>query len=208
MGKTAIRVDAKAPREMGVDEDLFGYVPTVPAMVSCVDAAGRPNIIPLISWSFVNRWPPKITIGICEGAYTPSYFVRASHRMILETGEFVVNFLDVSLWEPMLLTGELSANDLSVDKFAAAGLTPGKSLVVKAPTIEECPISIECVVREHLSLGSHHLYAGEVVAYHQYGEVVRQESLGDATVVEYAPSEGRPGKRLVWRSLPRLEDVE
>jgi flavin reductase (DIM6/NTAB) family NADH-FMN oxidoreductase RutF len=207
MVKIATRVDAKAPKEMGVDEDLFGFVPTIPVMVTCVSAEGRPNIIPLISWSFANRWPPKITIGICEGAYTPSYFVRASHRMILATGEFVVNFLDASLWDQMVLTGELSANDPSVDKFKAAGLTPGKSLVVKAPTIEECPISIECVVTEHLSLGSHHLYVGEVVAYHQYGEVGRQQSSGELTLIDYEPAEGRPGKRLRWRSLPQMEDI-
>ena len=208
MAKAAFRVDAKAPREIGVDESLFGFVPMVPVMVSCASAQGRPNIIPLISWSFVNRWPPKITIGICEVAWTPSYFVRASHRMILETGEFVVNFLDASLWDQMMVTGQLSANDPSVDKFAAAGLTRGKSLIVKAPTIEECPISIECVVTEHISLGSHHLYAGEVVAYHQYGEVVSQESVGDETVVEYAPTDGRSAKRLVWRSLPRMEPMD
>jgi flavin reductase (DIM6/NTAB) family NADH-FMN oxidoreductase RutF len=207
MPKIATRIDSKAPKETGVDEDLFGFVPMVPVMVTCVSAEGRSNIIPLISWSFANRWPPKVTIGICEGEYTPSYFVRASHRMILETGEFVVNFPDASLWDQMLVTGELSANDPSVDKFEAAGLTPGKSLVVKAPTIEECPISVECVVTEHLSLGSHHLYAGEVVAYHQYGEVVRQESLGDVTLIEYASAEGRPGRVLRWRSLPRIESV-
>jgi flavin reductase (DIM6/NTAB) family NADH-FMN oxidoreductase RutF len=207
MAKTAKRIDSKGPRDPGVDEDLFGFVPTVPVMVSCADASGRPNIIPLISWSFVNRWPPKLTIGICEGEYTPSYFVRASHRMILETGEFVVNFLDSSLWDAMIVCGELSANDPQVDKFAAAGLTPGESLVVKAPTIDECFVSIECIVTEHLSLGSHHLYAGEVVAYHQCGEVVRQKSEGDITVVEYATAEGRPGRRLVWRSVPRFEDA-
>ena len=207
MAKIAMRIDSKGPRVPGVDEDLFGFVPTVPVMVSCADANGRPNIIPLISWSFVNRWPPKLTIGICEGEYTPSYFVRASHRMILETGEFVVNFLDASLWDAMIVCGELSANNPQVDKFAAAGLTPGKSLAVKAPTIGECFVSIECIVTEHLSLGSHHLYAGEVVAYHQCSEVVCQKSVGDVTVVEYATAAGRPGKRLVWPSLPRFEDA-
>ena len=207
MSKVVTRVDSQGPAQPGVNEDLFGFVPMVPVMVSCVSADGRPNIIPLISWSFANRWPPKITIGICEGEYTPSYFVRASYRMILATGEFVVNFPDAALWDQIIQTGELSANDPSVDKFKAAGLTPGRSLVVKAPTIEECPINVECVVREHLSLGSHHLFAGEIVAYHQYGEVVRQESSGDVTVIEYASAEGLPAKRLVWRGLPRIENI-
>jgi len=208
MARIAKRVDAKAPKQMGVDEELFGFVPTIPVMVSCLSKAGRANIIPLIAWSFANRWPPKITIGICQVDVTPSYFVRASYRMILDTGEFVVNFPDASLWDAVMQTGSLTANDPTVDKFAAAGLTRGRSLVVKAPTIEECPISVECVVTEHFPLGSHHLFVGEVVAYHQYGEIVHQEKAGPVDVITYQPADGGPMKRLTWCSLPRLEDVE
>jgi flavin reductase (DIM6/NTAB) family NADH-FMN oxidoreductase RutF len=207
MSKVAKRVDSRAPVQMGVDEELFGYIPMVPVMVSCISQDGRPNIIPLISWSFVNRWPPKVTIGICEVAYTPSYFVRASYRMILDTGEFVLNFPHAGLYDQMMQTGAVTANDPAVDKFELAGLTPGKPLVVKAPTIEECPINVECAVREHQSLGSHHLFAGEVVAYHQYGELVRRETLRELEVIEYRAIDGGARKRLVWGSLPRFEDV-
>lgn len=207
MSKIAKRVDSQAPKQMGVDEALFGFVPTVPVLVSCASEAGRPNIIPLISWSFANRWPPKVTIGICEVDYTPSYFVRASYRMILRTGEFVINFPDASLWDQVVQTGSMTANDPTVDKFEAAGLTPGKPLVVKAPLIEQCPISIECVVTEHLSLGSHRLFVGQVVAYHQYGEVVSQKQTGGVHTIRYRPADGGSAKQLVWPSLPRLEDA-
>ena len=207
MSKIAKRVAAKAPARMGVDEELFGYMPMVPVMVSCISKDGRPNIIPLISWSFVNRWPPKVTIGICEVSYTPSYFVRASYQMILDTGEFVLNFPHAALYPQVMQTGAVTANDPAVDKFAISGLTPGQPLVVKVPTIEECPINVECVVCEHLSLGSHHLFAGEVVAYHQYGEVVRRETAEARQIVEYRADDGGGCKRLVWESLPRFEDV-
>jgi flavin reductase (DIM6/NTAB) family NADH-FMN oxidoreductase RutF len=207
MSKIAIRVDSQSPHQMGVDEALFGFVPTVPVMVSCASETGRPNIIPLISWSFANRWPPKVTIGICEVDYTPSYFVRASYRMILRSGEFVVNFPDISLWDQVIQTGSMTSNDPAVDKFETAGLTPGKSLVVRAPLIEQCPISIECIVTEHLSLGSHHLFVGQVVAYHQYGEVISQKQTGGVHTILYRPADGGSEKQLVWPSLPRLEDA-
>jgi flavin reductase (DIM6/NTAB) family NADH-FMN oxidoreductase RutF len=198
-------VDAKAPQQMGVDEPLFGFMPMSAVMISCISAEGRPNIIPIVSWSFACRWPPKITIGICEGNYTPRYFVRASYRMILDTGEFVINYPDASLRDQIARTGSLTANDPTVYKFAAAGLTPGRSLVVKAPTIEECPISVECVVTEHLSLGSHHLFVGEVVAYHQYGDIVERTQVQGREYVTYRPKDGGPEKRLSWFGLMETE---
>jgi len=208
MAKVAKLVDSKAPKQMGVNEDIFGFIPMTAVMISCVSKEGRPNIIPIIAWSFTNRWPAKVSIGICEGEYTPNYYVRASYQMILDTGEFVINFPDTSMRDQVTKTGDLTANDPKVDKFKQAGLTPGKSLVVKAPTIEECPISIECVVTEHLSMGSHHLFLGEVVAYHEYGEIVHRENIEELDYITYQPADGRPKKRLGWCSLPILEDVE
>ncbi len=208
MPKIAKLVNAKAPQQTGVDEALFGFMPTTAVMVSCISKTGRPNIIPVGAWSFACRWPPKLTIGICERNFTPSYFVRASYQMILDTGEFVVNFPDAGMRDQMLLTGRLSANDPTVDKFEAAKLTPGQPLVVKAPPIEECPISIECVVTEHLSLGSHHLFVGEVVAYHQYGDIVARGSAEGVDYIVYQPPDGGPQKRLTWRSLYQMEDME
>ena len=125
-----MHVDSKSPKQMGVDEDWFGFFPSIPVMISCVSKDGRPNIIPVMSWSFACRWPPIMTVGICEVDYTPRYFRRASLQMILDTGEFVVNFLDQSLRKVMLQTGGMSANDDSVDKFAATGLTAAE--IVKA----------------------------------------------------------------------------
>ena len=208
MAKVAKLVDSKVPKELGKDEAAFGFLPMSAVMISCISKEGRPNIIPIIAWSFACRWPPKITIGICEGHYTPSYYVRASYQMILDTGEFVINFPDASMRDEITKTGELTANDPTVDKFKAAGLTPGKSLVVKAPTVEECPISVECVVTEHLSLGSHHLFVGEVVAYHQYGEIVESLNEEERDYITYLPAGGGAEKRLMWCSLYQMEDAE
>ena len=208
MAKVARLVQSREPVQLGKDEPGIGFMPMSAVMISCVSREGRPNIIPIISWSFACRWPPKITIGICEGDYTPSYYVRASYQMILDTGEFVINFPDASMRDQVTKTGELTANDPTVDKFKAAGLTPGKSLVVKAPTVEECPISVECVVTEHLSLGSHHLFVGEVVAYHEYGELVNHENIEDLDYLTYQPTDCRPKKRLSWCSLYRMDEAE
>ena len=206
--KTSTLVDSRAPREKGVDEPGIGFMPTSVVMISCRSREGRANIIPILAWSFACRWPPKITIGICEGDYTPSYYRRASCHMIKDTGEFVINFPDTSMRDKITLTGELTANDPSVDKFKAAGLTPGRSLVVKAPTIEECPISIECVVTEDLSLGSHHLFVGEIVAYHQLGDIVRHENREEVDEFLYEAAADRPRTLMSWCSLVQLRKAD
>jgi len=207
MAKVARLIDSKAPKQMGVDEPGIGFMPMSAVMISCISKEGRPNIIPIIAWSFACRWPPKITIGICRGEYTPSYYVRASYQMIKDTGEFVINFPDISMRDQITLTGELTANDPTVDKWAAAGLTQGRSLVVKAPTVEECPISIECVVTDELCLGSHQLFVGEVVAYHQIGEIVQQENDEEWDAILYRLADGSLERQLSWCSLPRVSDV-
>ena len=50
------------------------------------------------------------------------------------------------------------------DKFAEMHLTPLPSKTVAAPGIEECPVSLECKVREFLELGSHNMFVAEITA--------------------------------------------
>ena len=49
---------------------------------------------------------------------------------------------------------------------AAAKLSPGPGRHVEAPLIAECPVCIECRVKEVTPLGSHHLFLAEVLAVH------------------------------------------
>ena len=49
------------------------------------------------------------------------------------------------------------------DKFRETGLTPGRSAVVAAPTVEEAPVSIECRVKRIVPLGTHDMFVAEVV---------------------------------------------
>jgi flavin reductase (DIM6/NTAB) family NADH-FMN oxidoreductase RutF len=42
---------------------------------------------------------------------------------------------------------------------------------IKAPLIKECPVNLECRVKQVLALGSHDLFLGEVVAVHMDTEI-------------------------------------
>ncbi len=130
---------------------LLGPVPVV--MVSCQGRDGPPNIITVAWAGTLCSNPPMLGISI-----TPA---RHSHKLISETGEFVVNM--PSRYEAFAtdLCGVISGRDH--DKFVRAGLTAAPAEHVKPPIIAECPLNIECRVKQALPLGSHTLFIAEIV---------------------------------------------
>jgi flavin reductase (DIM6/NTAB) family NADH-FMN oxidoreductase RutF len=75
--------------------------------------------------------------------------------------EFVINLTDAATAYATDWCGVRSGRDYN--KFDEMHLTPGKAAIVRAPIIEEAPLSIECRVKEIVSLGSHEMYIAEVV---------------------------------------------
>ncbi len=131
------------------------YPPPV-CLVTCVDKEGHPNIITIGSCGPLSVRPPVIGISIVPAQY--------SHRLIAETGEFVVNIPTARLLKEVDYCGTVSGRE--ADKFEGAGLTPLPADRVRPPLIGECPVNMECVVRQRVELGSHTLFLGEVVALH------------------------------------------
>src|SRR5512136_2829296 len=125
----------------------------VPAvLVTC--GVERPNIITLAWVGTVCSQPPMVGIAV-----RPE---RHSHHLLREVGEFVVNLPPAGLVAAVERCGTVSGRDH--DKFALCNLTPLPAARVRVPLIAECPIHLECVVRQVLSLGTHDLFLGEVVA--------------------------------------------
>lgn len=131
---------------------MLNPVPVV--MVSCTDNDGKPNIITLAWAGTVNSDPPMLSISIRKSRY--------SHGIIKEKGEFAVNLPTRELAFATDYCGVKSGRD--VDKFEAMKLTPEKASIIGAPIIKECPVNLECVVRQVLELGSHDMFIGEIVA--------------------------------------------
>jgi len=86
---------------------------------------------------------------------------RHSYPIIKKNMEFVLNLTTKSMAYATDWCGVRSGKDYN--KFREMNLTPGKASIVKAPTVEESPLSIECRVREVLSLGSHDMFIADVV---------------------------------------------
>ena len=66
----------------------------------------------------------------------------------------------------------------NVDKFAETGLTPEPATHVQAPLIKECPVNLECKVLGVISLGSHDLFIGDVLAMHAEEDIVLDKERG------------------------------
>ena len=126
----------------------------VPAvMVSCGTGA-QANIITLAWVGTLCSSPPMVGLGVRPG--------RHSHQLIQEGGEFVVNLPTAEQVRLLDYCGIVSGRD--EDKWAACGFTQAPATEVQTPLIAECPVNIECRLRQTLSLGSHDLFIGEVVA--------------------------------------------
>ncbi|MCP4645552.1 MAG: flavin reductase family protein [bacterium] len=127
----------------------------VPAvMVTCADADGRPNIVTVAWAGTVCSDPPLVTISLRKERY--------SYDVIARSREFVINIPSTQQTRATDYCGVVSGRD--VDKFEKTGLTPGPASVVKAPLILECPMHIECRVRNTTELGSHTMFLAKVVA--------------------------------------------
>jgi flavin reductase (DIM6/NTAB) family NADH-FMN oxidoreductase RutF len=112
-------------------------VPPVPAVLTTVNGMpGDPDEISVL-WTFiVNGDPPQIGVS-AEHAHIAG-------GLIAHHGEFVLN---VPVADIMVPFDHVDMNSSHVgDKFELSGLTRGSAAVVDAPTVEECPIQLECRV--------------------------------------------------------------
>jgi len=87
---------------------------------------------------------------------------RYSHDIIEQNGEFVINLPGADLVRETDLCGVKSGRD--VDKFALCSFDAVPGDKVKAPSIEQCPISLECKVFEIKRLGSHNMYLADILS--------------------------------------------
>jgi len=128
---------------------LLAPLPSV--MVTC-GTAECANIITVGWCGVVATRPARVYISV-----RPE---RHSHKLITESGEFVINLTPSSLVEVCDYVGTVTGR--LVDKAAKTGLTLIPSETVKAPAIAESPLSLECRVAEVLHEGTHDMFIADV----------------------------------------------
>ena len=139
------------------DSTILNPVPVV--MVSCAgkdpsDEAQRPNIITVAWTGTINSEPPMVSVSVRK--------TRHSHKLISDTGEFVINLVNKQLCKPCDLCGVKSGAD--IDKFKTCGLTAVKAEGLNyAYAIKEAPVSVSCKVESVIELGSHDMFTAKIV---------------------------------------------
>jgi len=147
-----------------------GIIGLLPLPLTLVTVANNENVSDIFTASWIGVLctdPLYIGVGINASHY--------AHSLIEDNGEFTVNIMEEGFEREIDLLGRLSGRD--VDKFEQARLTAYPAKEVKAPTVLEAAISIECKVQEVLRLGTHDYYIGRVVATHVEELVLKDDKL-------------------------------
>ena len=171
------------------------------AWVSSVSPGGVANLAPFSYFNACADRPP--TVMFAPNNPRPDGEGKDTLRNIEQTNEFVVNLAGYDLREPMNLTSVHV--DASVDEFELAGLTPAPSVHVRAPRVEEAPVSLECRFLTRLRLPSDHpaiennVVIGQVVGTHIADRIVRDGMIDMAAY--------RPVARLGYMDYTSVETV-
>lgn len=129
--------------------------PLPPVMVTC-GTVEKPNVLTIAWTGIINSEPAMTYISV-----RPSRF---SYDIIKETKEFVINLSTEKMLKAVDFCGVKSGKD--TNKLKETGLTVLPAENIKAPIIEQSPLSLECRVTEIKPLGSHDMFLAEIIAVH------------------------------------------
>ncbi|MBN1927682.1 MAG: flavin reductase family protein [Prolixibacteraceae bacterium] len=140
--------------------------PLPAVLVSCGSTPDEYNLITIAWTGTICSDPPMCYISVRKG--------RHSYDIIKKNGEFVINLTTEKLAYATDWCGCRSGR--KYNKWEEMRLTPGKSKFVKAPLVEEAPVSIECKVKNITELGTHDMFIAEVVNIRVDEELLEPET--------------------------------
>jgi flavin reductase (DIM6/NTAB) family NADH-FMN oxidoreductase RutF len=122
-------------------------------VIGTYDKAGKPNASTAAWVGMCCSNPPAVAVSFRKATL--------AYENILERQAFTANIPSEDYIKEADYFGIASGRD--TDKFAATGLTPVKSELVDAPYVREFPYIIECRLLQHIELGLHTQFIGEIL---------------------------------------------
>ncbi len=133
---------------------VLNPVPVV--LITSRNKEGKDNVF-TVGWTgTICTKPPMLSISI-----RPE---RLSYEYISETKEFIVNMPSSKMVKAVDYCGVKPGRKF--DKIKDMGFTMKEGTNVNVPYIDECPVAIECKVKDIIKLGTHDMFIAEVVASH------------------------------------------
>ena len=112
-------------------------VPRPIAWITSMNSKGLVNAAPFSSYNYVATDPPMLGVNIASKAHG----LKDTAKNILETGEFVVNVVDVDNME--MMHASAAEFDADVSETSSLGIELIPSLKVKVPRVANSPIQME-----------------------------------------------------------------
>ena len=118
--------------------------------ISSISKNGIANLAPYSYFNSVADEPPQVMF--CSNGSTAYGKYKDSLSNILSTKEFVVNFVTSTLRNQM----NISSKDFKPDEdeFFFSNLKKKKSKLVKAPSVKDSPVNLECKLVKTIKLKS------------------------------------------------------
>ena len=139
-----------------VQSEIDNYYFHYPAGATIVTshANGRDNAMAVAWHGAVSHHPPLYYVSISPRRFT--------HQLLVESGEFVVNFMSQEKGELVAMVAGCTGRD--VDKVSAFQIAGDRGSRVGALVLTDAHAAYECRVVDRRTYGDHVLFMGEVLA--------------------------------------------
>ncbi|MEX2683709.1 MAG: flavin reductase family protein [Candidatus Sigynarchaeota archaeon] len=139
-----------------IDQNVFMVYPRQSVLITSAHE-GKVNVAAIAWTTVLSCKPPMHGFVISPHRYT--------HELVSASKKFIMNIPERSIIAQVVQIGSITGRKVS--KFKQVDLTPIPSLAWGddgPPRIAECPVHVECEVRQAITIGDSTLFAGEVVA--------------------------------------------
>ena len=167
---------------------FYHHYPAVAAVVTA-RVGEKANGMAAAWHSCLSFEPPLYGVAISPKRFT--------HDLVLEAGEFGVNFLPFERAGIIAAVG--GSTGRRVDKFEAFKIAEEKPGLTSAPLLAEAYAAYECKLVSHHSFGDHTWFVGEIVMVHLVGGTVTDEGMLDLSSVKPALYLGADRYVTAWR---------
>lgn len=136
--------------------NVFPILPTIMLSARGINKPfNKDNIITLARVTSLTSNPPCVCVSIKES--------RFSYQQIIESGEFVINFVDSELTYAADWCGVKSGREY--DKFKICKLTPVPiEKLSTAPAVLESKLSLGCKLVQTIHMADYGIFIGEIVS--------------------------------------------
>ena len=134
---------------------FFQHFPKVATIVT-VNAGGKKNAMAVAWHSSISLKPPLYGVSIVPKRFT--------YQLVLESGEFGINFMPFETAELVASVGGCSGG--KIDKFERFHIAEESPLKTGVPVLKDAYAAYECKLMDYKAYGDHNWVVGEVVAVH------------------------------------------